>query len=367
MILPVLLGWKALQCEPSCPLNEAVSGPYYRQLVGMGLAQILTQIWYSHNLRLTDFYRTFCYMISAAFFSLNLAMIYYPKDDSAEAAKLFLALWGCAKMGGTAIVFSYAVSAKRMAKPGLIAGAVIGFAFTCCSVICEAYASHLMEWKDGLVRARYIFLASWMGILIKLMFSAFDMSSVKFTGTNNDMHRFLKLAMHAAFLMTYFAMNPHGVSYNSNENEILRLVIYYMLFFVFDSFETTNIGQRIESQQTILAKIFPPYVASQFQRQNASVKNVFVPRVHLNATVFFSDIVSFVELSEELGPLESMRVLDELFGVMDRCATKCGVYKVETIGDAYSKLLTYFYGASPHISSYLLSLFLLLYRSGGGN
>jgi class 3 adenylate cyclase len=51
--------------------------------------------------------------------------------------------------------------------------------------------------------------------------------------------------------------------------------------------------------------------------------------------VFFSDVVSFTELSASIGPQDTLLLLHDLFSRLDALTLKHGVYKVETIGDGY--------------------------------
>jgi len=53
------------------------------------------------------------------------------------------------------------------------------------------------------------------------------------------------------------------------------------------------------------------------------------------ATVFFSDIVGYTSMSQELRPLAVMKMLNEFYTGLDAIADKNDVYKMETIGDAY--------------------------------
>jgi guanylate cyclase len=52
-------------------------------------------------------------------------------------------------------------------------------------------------------------------------------------------------------------------------------------------------------------------------------------------SVLFADIVGFTPLSERLSAGEFVAVLDSVFASEDRLATRYGVEKIKTIGDAY--------------------------------
>lgn len=64
-------------------------------------------------------------------------------------------------------------------------------------------------------------------------------------------------------------------------------------------------------------------------------KNETVVERYRLVSVFFSDIVGFTSLAGEMSPLQVMRMLNELYSEFDKIVEKHGVYKVETIGDAY--------------------------------
>eukprot|EP00934_Nitzschia_sp_Nitz4_P003423 Nitzschia sp. Nitz4//scaffold22_size323478//228950//232528//NITZ4_000565-RA/size323478-snap-gene-0.561-mRNA-1//-1//CDS//3329543109//3413//frame0 len=53
------------------------------------------------------------------------------------------------------------------------------------------------------------------------------------------------------------------------------------------------------------------------------------------ATVMFADIVSFTAWSSTREPSQVFILLESVYGSFDKLAAKCGVFKVETIGDCY--------------------------------
>jgi len=87
-------------------------------------------------------------------------------------------------------------------------------------------------------------------------------------------------------------------------------------------------GKRTANQ--LLYDVFPPHIADTL-RQGKKVE----PEHHEVVTIFFSDIVGFTDISNELQPIEVMDMLDRLYAKFDAIARKHDVFKVETIGDAY--------------------------------
>ena len=79
----------------------------------------------------------------------------------------------------------------------------------------------------------------------------------------------------------------------------------------------------------LLYKIMPANIIKKLN------KNETVVERYRLVSVFFSDIVGFTSLAGEMSPLQVMRMLNELYSEFDRIVEKHGVYKVETIGDAY--------------------------------
>ncbi|CAJ1941386.1 unnamed protein product [Cylindrotheca closterium] len=95
--------------------------------------------------------------------------------------------------------------------------------------------------------------------------------------------------------------------------------------------EETNTRVRTEvATGDMLYKVFPKKVADQL-RHGEKVE----PENHDNVTIFFSDIVRFTDISRALSPVKVCKMLDRLYLAFDNLSTKHGVFKVETIGDAW--------------------------------
>jgi class 3 adenylate cyclase len=59
---------------------------------------------------------------------------------------------------------------------------------------------------------------------------------------------------------------------------------------------------------------------------------------HPSATIVFSDLVGFTNLTNSLSPEKLVAVLNDVFSMLDQLTEKHGVEKVKTVGDAYIAL-----------------------------
>jgi class 3 adenylate cyclase len=96
-------------------------------------------------------------------------------------------------------------------------------------------------------------------------------------------------------------------------------------------------GQKAENTQKrshqILATLMPPLVVNELK---ALPLNAPPPsHKYRHATIAQSDLCGFTKLASTRSPKEVVVFMGDLFGAFDRLTDKHGVYKVETIGDAY--------------------------------
>lgn len=82
--------------------------------------------------------------------------------------------------------------------------------------------------------------------------------------------------------------------------------------------------------QALLQQILPAQVAKQLLSGNK-----VAPEEFEEVTIFFSDVVGFTNICAAVSPIQVVKMLNELYTVMDYCTSHFPLYKVETIGDAY--------------------------------
>nr|AUF74470.1 opsin-GC isoform 3 [Allomyces reticulatus] len=96
----------------------------------------------------------------------------------------------------------------------------------------------------------------------------------------------------------------------------------------------TAIAEELENQinncDAILEKMMPHDVLEQIKSGQATEAQEYE-----SVTVFFSDITNFTVISSRTSTKDMMKTLNMLWLEYDAIAKKWGIYKVETIGDAY--------------------------------
>ena len=96
----------------------------------------------------------------------------------------------------------------------------------------------------------------------------------------------------------------------------------------------SSIAEEMEKElgntDKLLQRMMPPEVIEQLKSGKAPGAEEYA-----NVTVFFSDIANFTVLSSQTSTKEMLETLNKLWIEYDAIAKRWGVYKVETIGDAY--------------------------------
>jgi class 3 adenylate cyclase len=101
-----------------------------------------------------------------------------------------------------------------------------------------------------------------------------------------------------------------------------------------------RIMEEARLNNAILSDIFPEHIIKQIKvSTKMSIKDCAprkaIAETHDCITVLFSDIVGFTKLASEIPIINIVYMLNEMFSMFDDLCEKHGVYKVETIGDAY--------------------------------
>jgi len=100
---------------------------------------------------------------------------------------------------------------------------------------------------------------------------------------------------------------------------------------------------RFQEQEKILHNILPSQIADRMIEGEKTIADS-----HEHVSVFFSDIVGFTKLSQQVSAEELVGMLNGIFSQFDQIARKHGLEKIKTIGDAYMAVC----GAPIHVDNH---------------
>lgn len=86
----------------------------------------------------------------------------------------------------------------------------------------------------------------------------------------------------------------------------------------------------LNKSDSVIKSIMPASIASRMLNGEQLIAETY-PEV----TVLFADIVGFTTLSANLGPDRTIRLLNDIFGMLDKAADQYNLEKIKTIGDCY--------------------------------
>uniref|UniRef100_A0A3Q1BBL0 Guanylate cyclase n=1 Tax=Amphiprion ocellaris TaxID=80972 RepID=A0A3Q1BBL0_AMPOC len=123
-------------------------------------------------------------------------------------------------------------------------------------------------------------------------------------------------------------MNPHKVSPVDMMMNLMEKYSKHLEAIVAE--RTQDLLQEKQKTDRLLYSMLPKPVADDLRQGRTAEAQSFS-----NATVYFSDIVGFTELSGASTPHQVVDFLNQLYTSFDDIIDNYDVYKVETIGDAY--------------------------------
>ncbi|XP_020780294.1 atrial natriuretic peptide receptor 2-like [Boleophthalmus pectinirostris] len=123
-------------------------------------------------------------------------------------------------------------------------------------------------------------------------------------------------------------MNPHKVSPVDMMMNLMEKYSKHLEAIVAE--RTQDLLQEKQKTDRLLYSMLPKPVADDLRQGRTAEAQSFN-----NATVYFSDIVGFTQLSGASTPHQVVDFLNQLYTTFDDIIDNYDVYKVETIGDAY--------------------------------
>ena len=88
-------------------------------------------------------------------------------------------------------------------------------------------------------------------------------------------------------------------------------------------------NNRLDSSD-FLYKVFPRHIADVLQKGGKPEAES-----HDNVTIFFSDVIGFTTIASTFEPIKVSNMLERLYLAFDALAERHGLFKIETIGDAF--------------------------------
>ncbi len=98
-----------------------------------------------------------------------------------------------------------------------------------------------------------------------------------------------------------------------------------------------------DRSERLLLNILPPAIAERLKRNEVNIA-----QGHADVTVLVADIVGFTRMTEEISPVETVKILNDVFSIFDDIADRYHVEKIKTIGDAYMAAAGIETGAQIH-------------------
>ena len=144
-------------------------------------------------------------------------------------------------------------------------------------------------------------------------------------------------------------------------------VMIYSLLWYFAS-EKQKLRQQVDAQheeirvekdrsERLLLNILPPAIAERLKRNEVNIA-----QGHADVTVMFADIVGFTRMTEELSPVETVKILNDVFSIFDDIADRFRVEKIKTIGDAYMACAGLDTGAQIHYADAVANMAIEMQR-----
>eukprot|EP00753_Platysulcus_tardus_P007432 PLAT152.12.p1 GENE.PLAT152.12~~PLAT152.12.p1 ORF type:complete len:1162 (-),score=697.22 PLAT152.12:11-3496(-) len=134
---------------------------------------------------------------------------------------------------------------------------------------------------------------------------------------------FSSLALHATYLVVFWVGQGFPVYYRDVYMRVAHFRQRRLL-------EQRNVLEEEEKVRTeLLEKLLPPVVVERLKNRE------LVADTFESVTIIFTDMVGFTSYSSRIKPRQLVKFLNFMYSQFDEIAARYGIYKVETIGDAY--------------------------------
>eukprot|EP00002_Diphylleia_rotans_P017458 TRINITY_DN338_c0_g1_i1.p1 TRINITY_DN338_c0_g1~~TRINITY_DN338_c0_g1_i1.p1 ORF type:complete len:542 (+),score=113.70 TRINITY_DN338_c0_g1_i1:201-1826(+) len=185
-------------------------------------------------------------------------------------------------------------------------------------------------WAGGWKRSGMVMLWGFLAMLLALLYNRRSSYVVWFV-------------LYTSCLVAMALRESNGVGNVTLPHDIQTVSYFFNIygsticvFFIICYYKSTVMRQRREivrakkAAEQLLNNMLPRRIIQQIKTGQDHIIEEFE-----NVTVFFMDICSFTVLSSTVRPEQMFQFINELWQIVDDIADKYGIYKVETIGDAY--------------------------------
>ncbi|KAJ3238779.1 Guanylate cyclase soluble subunit beta-2 [Chytriomyces hyalinus] len=152
---------------------------------------------------------------------------------------------------------------------------------------------------------------------------------------------------HSYMAVAWFLVRADFISFSTGELHIafgeFMAKCVFMIIIINNSIEesqvevvsametfTSSLDEQMAASDKLLEKMIPAGVLDQLKSGKAAGAEDYA-----SVTVFFSDIANFTPLSQRTSTKDMLASLNNMWVEYDRISKKHGMYKVETIGDAF--------------------------------
>jgi len=192
-------------------------------------------------------------------------------------------------------------------------------------IVCIIFVTTFIQWSiGGIFASGFVMIWASLGPMVSLMFLSLRKSLV-WLGV------FLLNVLITVLFNGFFA--GHGLVVSQGASEFffaMNTLVASTVVFVFAAYFVTSAVNERQRANGLLRNILPEPIAARLKNSSATIADGFA-----EVTVLFADIVDFTTMCSGADPVAVVALLNEVFSEFDELASKHGLEKIKTIGDAY--------------------------------
>ncbi|MHA1554961.1 MAG: adenylate/guanylate cyclase domain-containing protein [Alphaproteobacteria bacterium] len=192
-------------------------------------------------------------------------------------------------------------------------------------ITCILYVTTFIQWSIGSVfDSGFVMVWAFLAPLIALMYLSLAQSVAW-------------LALYLVNIVLSVVFSDFFVAHGQQVSEQMQATFYVMnlsiaaiVVFGFASYFVRSAMNEKAKADRLLLNILPAKTARALKAGEGAIAEEYP-----DVSVLFADIVNYTEYSSDREPSDLVAKLDEIFLCFDEAATRHGLEKIKTIGDAY--------------------------------